>query len=360
MGKFKNGAEVRVINGGRTYSTYGAFILDYAEKQKDRWKKYWSAPDGTVGKVVSQGRHGGFDDYLYVVEDSDGVFIIGESGLELVIRPKILITTDGTTTLARLYEGNKVIKTAEAKCHPDDVFEFLEEGAPRAFDRLAGRVPVEQTKPNENTTQEPIKLYCVKDDPGYLTKGKVYEFDGHQVNYDNGNECYYFSSFENWKKGDPTIAARLVPLVERDAKVGEWVYIIDKITDMNNTYADGDVCQVLKENTNGVYIKTLTGKTHGANIGVGTAYIYHFEYLVLDGYHPEPEPKLYNGKVVCVDNDGDAGLTEGKVYKVEDGVMCWNNGEPMAWQFESLDDINRIFRYVATHTHARFIEFKGE
>jgi hypothetical protein len=31
---------------------------------------------------------------------------------------KIVLTSDGTTTLARLYDGDKVIKSAEAKCVP--------------------------------------------------------------------------------------------------------------------------------------------------------------------------------------------------------------------------------------------------
>jgi hypothetical protein len=48
---------------------------------------------------------------------------------------KILITTDGKTTLARLYEDNKVVKRAEAKCSPDDEFDFLI-GAKLAFERL--------------------------------------------------------------------------------------------------------------------------------------------------------------------------------------------------------------------------------
>lgn len=51
---------------------------------------------------------------------------------------KIVITTDGKTTLARLYEGNKVIKKAEAKRAPDDVFDF-DTGARIAFDRLISK-----------------------------------------------------------------------------------------------------------------------------------------------------------------------------------------------------------------------------
>lgn len=48
---------------------------------------------------------------------------------------KIVITSDGKETLARLYDGNKVIKTATAKCSPDDTFDF-ETGARIAFERL--------------------------------------------------------------------------------------------------------------------------------------------------------------------------------------------------------------------------------
>lgn len=52
-----------------------------------------------------------------------------------LVNQKIVITVDGTTTLARLYDGNKVVKTAEAKCNPSDEFNF-ETGASLAFERL--------------------------------------------------------------------------------------------------------------------------------------------------------------------------------------------------------------------------------
>lgn len=48
---------------------------------------------------------------------------------------KIVITTDGIDTLARLYEDGKVVRSAQAKCAPDDEFDF-ETGAKLAFDRL--------------------------------------------------------------------------------------------------------------------------------------------------------------------------------------------------------------------------------
>lgn len=53
---------------------------------------------------------------------------------------KIIITHDGTTTLARMYNGNAVIKTATAKRCPEDTFDF-EIGARLAMDRLIGEKP---------------------------------------------------------------------------------------------------------------------------------------------------------------------------------------------------------------------------
>lgn len=54
---------------------------------------------------------------------------------------KIVITTDGKTTLARLYEGKRVVKRAEAKCSPSDAFDFMT-GAQLALERL-GAMPAE-------------------------------------------------------------------------------------------------------------------------------------------------------------------------------------------------------------------------
>ena len=64
--------------------------------------------------------------------------------IEPVTLPKIVITADGKTTTAKRYEGNKVVKTAEAKCHPDDKFDFAI-GAKLACDRL-----LEEKKEPEN------------------------------------------------------------------------------------------------------------------------------------------------------------------------------------------------------------------
>lgn len=50
---------------------------------------------------------------------------------------KIVIITDGKETHARQFVGKKVIKSAMAKCSPDDAFDF-NIGAKLAFERLMG------------------------------------------------------------------------------------------------------------------------------------------------------------------------------------------------------------------------------
>lgn len=81
-----------------------------------------------------------------------------------LMKNKIVITTDGTETLARPYERNKVIKTATAKCAPDDKFSF-ETVAKIVFERLF----------DSAETEEPTyfngKVVCVTETMGF-TVGK--------------------------------------------------------------------------------------------------------------------------------------------------------------------------------------------
>ena len=60
-----------------------------------------------------------------------------EEAFKIVNAQKIVITSDGVETLARLYDGGKVVKSATAKCSPDDTFVF-EEGARIALHRMLG------------------------------------------------------------------------------------------------------------------------------------------------------------------------------------------------------------------------------
>lgn len=116
---------------------------------------------------------------------------------------------------------------------------------------------------------EPTKMYCIKGDAGWLTKGKTYDFDGGIVCYDNGQfHNGKDESFDEWKRRNPTFSACLVPLVKRSAKVGEWIYVI---TDNGGCVKAGTIWKVTGVNTH--------------NVCLTYSYVCNLNnYLVLDGY----------------------------------------------------------------------------
>lgn len=318
---------------------------------------------------------------------------------------KIIITHNNHTTLARLYEGERVIKSAEAKCAPNDSFNF-NAGARLAFDRL-----VEEKKPIEKTQDkpayrvggsvriiakngiqnshdigdvglvtkledgdvgvkvgnyfqwvspcdieqyvakpqdkpEPVKLYCISDNKGWLTKGKVYEFNG-SMNYDNAYRHMY-ASFGEWKDCNPSLYECLVPLVSRPAKVGEYILITDPFIAMGE-YKKNDILCVEESYPNERYcVPHVRVKVSSCLRNVNDT-----EYLVIDGY--KPEPKYYSGKVVCVwAKPEDGWFTSGKTYEFKNGLVhcnfgvIYNNGNPAKTKNDALE----------RHS-VRFIKFKG-
>lgn len=62
-------------------------------------------------------------------------------------KDKIVITSDGKKVTAKLYNDKELIKSAKARCCPDDEFNFAF-GATLAMDRLFGREP-DKVKPKE-------------------------------------------------------------------------------------------------------------------------------------------------------------------------------------------------------------------
>lgn len=242
---------------------------------------------------------------------------------------KILITSDGTETLARLYDGKKVVKTSKAKCLPEDVFDFAT-GAKLAFERLIGEDKPKvkpEVKPVVENPKE-ILLYCVKDDkPGiWMTKGKLYKMVEGQIKYDSLISIFKYSSWDSYKQANPIMSACLVPLVKRPAKVGEWVYITNA-HGARDAYKNGDVLRVIESsNSFAGDILCFIAEGKKGNVSDGKRlYVDADEYLVLDGYQPEeekkpePKPEYYNGKVVCT--MGSCFHTKGKVYEVKDGVI---------------------------------------
>ena len=66
-----------------------------------------------------------------------------------------------------------------------------------------------------------------------------------------------------------------------------------------------------------------------------------------------PEPKYYNGRVVCVEKYPHMAYTVGKIYNVCDGKMLIDNGsyQPSLKRAESFEDLTN-------HLHSKFIEIK--
>lgn len=124
--KFKAGDKVRVkteLKCGKRYYMEDCISHDSFEPEMANYK----------GKVVTISR---IDGSCYnIVEDGEYWRWVDE--MFEPVYDKIVITTDGKTTLARLYNGKEVIKSAEAKLSKNDEFDFMV-GAKLAFERLAG------------------------------------------------------------------------------------------------------------------------------------------------------------------------------------------------------------------------------
>ena len=109
------------------------------------WKESLTGKEKFYGKITTIKDNQGHIDYPYSIEDC-GWYAWRDEELVPACENKIIITTDGKTTLARLYDGSKVIKSAEAKCSPEDTFDFAI-GAKLAYDRLMGIPLGEEKKP---------------------------------------------------------------------------------------------------------------------------------------------------------------------------------------------------------------------
>lgn len=187
--KYKVGDKVRIV------SEWGRGCFPNLDGKMDKW----------LGKVMTV-RYAGSSIYRMVEDTEDnemhGWFWTENCIEELACENKIVITTDGTETLARLYDGNKVIKTATTKCSPDDKFSF-ETGATIAFDRLFEKHEKEEPKHFNG------KAVCVYGNSEF-TAGKIYEFVDGQCFDDEktlrpwGTKCKDLSFF----------GGILIPLVE--------------------------------------------------------------------------------------------------------------------------------------------------
>lgn len=222
--KYKIGDKVRIIN----------------TKKGFEHRKEYIGQTVTVKRVNPNGERTYNEPHYSVKENIPFIFFESELASVPVNTQKIVITSDGTETLARLYDGNKVIKTATAKCSPADTFDF-ETGARIAFDRLiespltkalkklrdavaSVKVPKFEVKV-ELKPYEPPKYYngkvvCVEKSASYMayTVGKVYEFKDGRVKIDNeyilppaGRKAV--ETLAEWNN-DATNYGKFIPFVE--------------------------------------------------------------------------------------------------------------------------------------------------
>ena len=184
--KYKIGDRIRVRKDLKKYERY------YSEDKK----YYETMTPGMLhlcGEVVT----------IKNVYPKVGVYTIAEYGwnwtdemFEDIHNEKIVITTDGTTTTAKLYNGKEVIKSAEAKCSPQDKFDF-KHGVGIAISRLLDWIYVHDE--NEEPKVKPKELlknglFGRHDKYGWfiVVEDKLQYFDGgfsHIKNFNDDLEC---------------------------------------------------------------------------------------------------------------------------------------------------------------------------
>ena len=179
--KFKIGDKVRILDGSKVEDYTGGFPSDMAT---------------LVGKIATvrgvEPWPGGRIAYLLGGVKDVGGYCWDERGLELVgdAREKIVIYRSGRSVFAKDLVTHRI---AEAKCNPEDEFDF-HKGAALAFDRLLGR---EEPKPEEPKYYNG-KVVCVKKGPGmfvgsdvgWWTVGKIYDvIDGVIKDDDEDPRC---------------------------------------------------------------------------------------------------------------------------------------------------------------------------
>lgn len=148
---------------------------------------------------------------------------------------QIHITTDGKTTYAVLKQNGKVLSRSEAKCHPDDKFDF-ETGAKIALDRLEIKKEVKQP---ENPFKPGDIVECIYDfkvfgiypPPGTLGEVISTMKQGVFVRWAKGSTC---GDGEWWIS---TCYIRKIHQHEESFKVGDIVeYISDEVSQFDSIY----------------------------------------------------------------------------------------------------------------------------
>jgi hypothetical protein len=188
--KYKVGDKVRVVN-----------VTDHRKHYNGKKFTIKAVCPNGHSQLSTKGPHYGVGEpWIFWENELEHVFVNNK---------KIVITTDGTKTLARLYENRKVVKKVTVKRSPDE-FDF-NVIAKLAFERL--------TEPAAEKKEEYYngKVVCVKQGFGYSTPlpvftiGKIYTVNDGIIVADYGYTT------ERYKTLDDLCCAvghELIPFVE--------------------------------------------------------------------------------------------------------------------------------------------------
>jgi hypothetical protein len=144
--------------------------------------------------------------------------------------------------------------------------------------RISNLVAPAQPEAAQPDVGEAVRLYCVEGFADWLTGGNVYDFTPKkEIIFDQRTHCAY-DNYQEFASRNPSFSACLVPLVQRPAKVGEWVLVVNA-QGSGGRYKDGSVLR---------RIDPVEFKAHNACYYADEAghWLCENEYLVLDGYQP--------------------------------------------------------------------------
>lgn len=293
-------------------------------------KRYGITKEGWIGTVEKVFNN------VFVARDENEAYTLEYDYFDLLkpVKQSIHIYTDGKTTTAKLCEGKIVVKTATAKCHPDDEFDFLE-GARWAFGRLVNGDEVYRLTQEVKHLQAEIEklkaeLSVNLNDLEWMTEQR----DKLQAEVERLKAEQMKTSVFDW---DAFKQGKIVVHCDTEEKAKAFLreceeeglkwYGGDKPTYFA-TWEDD------KEKT--CYRHDCKGLVYAS-----------IDYYTQKGYtivpytptKPEP-PKYYSGKVVCVAS----GMhhTKGKIYECKNGILDSDDGYNSGLLFSSLEELNQF------------------
>ena len=168
------------------------------EKSNIEWIKPYAGKTGVVTVIDTYDKA-----FPYRVrldgweEDNLGVWCKVKCLVKEPCNDKVVITTDGVTTTATLYSKNTKVRTATAKCSPDDEFDFAV-GAKLAMERLCPEKIEPKTEPTPKYLSCTFAVTDLTRDAGeYITEGKLYTMIDGRFENDCGSKWPYNNPIEN-------------------------------------------------------------------------------------------------------------------------------------------------------------------